>query len=144
MFWYCVVTHIYIYVYQYVCHYIYIVHVCKCLILYAIPVPLPKSAHRNDQDWFEVRCLDFSHCDPEEFISRKCVSHRPKLVQNVVGLACKKICVYVCVCETVYLRRCSLFVSFPLDFCTGLPVFVQWQMQLKRVGFDGEKMHRVQ
>ena len=67
-----------------------------------------------------VLCLDFSHCDPEEFISRMCVSHRPKLVQNVVGLACKKVCVcvYIYVCETVFPLSGLLHRVFP-SLCSG-------------------------
>ena len=108
----------------------------KCLILYAIPAPLPKSAHRNDQSWFDGSIFGFLtlwswriHFQDVCVTQTKTGTKRrgPSLQEGVC------VCVYICMWDCL---------SPVWAFAPCFPVLVQWQMQLKRVGFDGEKIHR--
>lgn len=83
----------------------------KCLILYAIPAPLPKSAHRNDQSWFDGSMFGFLTLWSWRIHFQDVCVTQTKTGTKRRGPSLQE---GVCVCVYMYVR-----LSFPcLGFCT--------------------------
>lgn len=91
----------------------------KCLILYAIPAPLPKSAHRNDQSWFDGSIFGFlTLWSWRIHFQDVCVTQTKTGTKRRGPSLQEGVCVCIYVCETVFPLSGLLHRVFP-SLCSG-------------------------